>query len=57
VRESPLRQTELNRLLGEVVIVLLAGKALLLRGGDDLAVAEQDRGGVVEKKEIPKMCI
>ncbi len=40
--------------LGEARVVLDAGEALLLRGGDDLAVAHQRRGAVVVEGRYPQ---
>ena len=39
---------------GEVVVVLLAGEALFLRRGDDRAVDQQGRGGVVVERRDPQ---
>ena len=42
--------------VGKLVVVLLAGEALFLRGGDDLAVDDQRRGGVVIERRDSQDC-
>src|SRR5205085_12198274 len=52
--DLPFREAVADRVVGEAGVVLLPGEALLLRGGDDLPVADEGRGGVVVVGRDPK---
>jgi hypothetical protein len=43
----------LDRMNGELLIVLLAGKAFLLSCGDDLSIHHESRYGVMIKSRNP----
>src|SRR6266536_1447818 len=53
-RDPSFLQTICDRVHREAAVVLAPREALLLRRGDDLAIADQTRGGVVVETRDPK---